>query len=396
MTKAQPAIQPSQLLVLAIAIALTALISAPSHAQTFKVLYNFTSTDNAESPLAGFAIDASGNLYGTASAGGSSGAGSVFRITAAGKMRVLYSFKGGADGANPQASLKRGPNGGLYGTTSAGGAFGNGTVFKVTPEGVETVLYNFKGGADGADPQAGVFKDKEDNLYGTTFAGGASGAGTVFKVTKEGQETILHSFGSQGTNPVAGVTFDAAGNIYGTTSTGGHDGNGTVYQLAANSGWAETTLHDFALGTDGGVPYGGLIFDGSGNIYGATTEGGIAGSNGGGTIFELTPNGSSWTFSTLYVLPGSGISGSFRNLLLDSSGNLYATTHCDGAYSAGTVYKLTNSGGTWTYSELYTFTGGTDGLYSFSNLVADKLGNLYGTTKQGGQNGYGVVFKVTP
>ena len=396
MTDKQPSHRTKPLLVFAIAFAFAALASIPSHAQTFSVLYNFTNGNDGGNPAAGFVVDKLGNLYGTASAGGASGAGTVFEITAAGKMVVLYSFKGGTDGATPLAGLYRGLSGNLFGTTSAGGATGNGTVFEVTPKGVEKVLYSFKGGADGSDPQGVLTMDKAGNFYGTTFAGGASGAGTVFKITRSGQETVLHSFGSLGTNPVAGVTFDKSGNLWGSTSTGGADGNGTVFELTASAGWTETTAHDFALGTDGGVPYSGLIFDKAGNIYGATTEGGISGSNGGGTIFELTPNGSSWTFNSLHTLPGSGISGSFRNLLLDASGNIYATTHCDGANSAGTVYKLTNSGGTWKYTELYTFTGGTDGLYSFSNLAADKAGNLYGTTRFGGANGDGVVFKVTP
>jgi uncharacterized repeat protein (TIGR03803 family) len=383
------------LLVFAIAVTLASL-AVHSQAQTFKVLYNFTNGDDGANPLDGF-VAVSGYLYGTTSAGGSSGAGTVFKISEAGKFTPLYSFKGGTDGSSPQASLLREASGDLYGTTSSGGAYGNGTIFRVTPKGVETVLYSFKGGTtDGADPQAALVVDSAGNLYGTTFAGGTSGAGTVFELTKKGKESVLHSFGSLGTNPVAGVTFDAAGNLYGTTSTGGLDGNGTVYELAAQSAWAETTLHDFTLGTDGGVPYAGLVFDGSGNIFGATTDGGASGSDGGGTIFELTPDGTGWTFNTLYGLAGWGISGSFRNVLLDASGNIYATTHCDGAYNSGTVYKLTNSGGTWTYDELYTLTGGSDGQYSFSNLVADKKGNLYGTARQAGGDGYGVVFKVTP
>ncbi|MGB9199251.1 MAG: choice-of-anchor tandem repeat GloVer-containing protein [Terriglobales bacterium] len=381
--------------VILIALAFAALASSQLHAQTFKVLYGFTGETDGANPLAGFVADNAGNLYGTANAGGAYGAGIVFKITRKGQMIVLYNFTGGTDGANPEASLLRDHTGSFYGTTNAGGAFGNGVVFKMTPKGKETVLYSFKGGADGANPEARLAEDEAGNFYGTTFSGGASNSGTVFEVTRKGQETLLHSFsGSDGANPVAGVTFDKSGNLYGTTSVGGLYGNGNVFELA-KSGWTETSLHDFQLGSDGGVPYGGLVFDASGNIFGSTTDGGSSGSDGGGTIFELTPNGTSWTFNTIYALAGWGISGTFRDLLLDASGNIYATTHCDGAYNAGTVYKLTNSEGIWSYTELYTFTGGSDGLYSFSNLVADKQGHLYGTTNQGG-SGYGVVFEVTP
>jgi uncharacterized repeat protein (TIGR03803 family) len=211
-------------------------------------------------------------------------------------------------------------------------------------------------------------------------------------------ETVLHSFsGSDGATPVAGLAIDKSGNLYGTSSAGGANGDGNVFELTlSGSTWTIKTLYDFQMNADGGIPYGSLIFDGTGNLYGAATDGGASGSNGGGTVFELTPDGENWTFTTLYGLAGWGISGSFRNLLLDASGNIYATTHCDGADNSGTVYKLTKSGGTWNYTELYTFTGGTDGQYSFSNLVFDAKGNLSGTTRQGGENGYGVVFKVTP
>jgi uncharacterized repeat protein (TIGR03803 family) len=396
MPKQLPSTRINHLLAFAIAFAIGALASSEAHAQTFKVAYNFTNGDDGGNPLAGLVMNKAGNFYGTTSAGGNSGAGTVFKITKAGKMVVLYNFTGGAEGGSPQASLLlKGST--LYGTTSSGGAFGNGVVFKMSGKGVERVLYSFKGGTDGSSPQASLAIDAAGNFYGTTFAGGTSGNGTVFEVTPKGRETILHSFGGgDGANPVAGVTFDTSGNLYGTTSAGGLYGNGNVFQLTAESGWTETTLHDFQLGTDGGVPYSGLVFDGSGNMFGATTDGGQGGSNGGGTVFELTPSGGNWTFNTLYALAGWGISGSFRDLLLDASGNIFATTHCDGQNDAGTVYELANSGGVWTYTELYTFTGGSDGLYSFSNLVADKEGNLYGTTKQGGANGYGVVFKVTP
>jgi uncharacterized repeat protein (TIGR03803 family) len=161
------------------------------------------------------------------------------------------------------------------------------------------------------------------------------------------------------------------------------------------SGWNETILHSFAMQNDGATPYAGLVFDSSDNLYGTTTDGG-SGGDGGGTVFELTYSARTWTFKTLDVLAGSGISGTYRNVLLDASGNIYATTHCDGTYSSGTVYKLTPSGSSWNYSSLYVFTGQDDGFYSFSNLVFDAQGNLYGTTKNGGSGGYGVVFKITP
>jgi uncharacterized repeat protein (TIGR03803 family) len=182
--------------------------------------------------------------------------------------------------------------------------------------------------------------------------------------------------------------------LYGSTSAGGSYGSGTVFQLKrSKSGWTENILYNFQGGNDGNVPYAGVILDHSGNLYGGATGGGTG---GGGTIFELTPSSGGWTFSVLYNLAGSPVSGPFRNLKMDASGNLYGTTHCDGAYSDGTVYKLTPSGGTWTYTSLYVFTGGADGYYSFSNLVFDKQGNLYGTTIYGGTNVYGVAFKITP
>jgi uncharacterized repeat protein (TIGR03803 family) len=158
------------------------------------------------------------------------------------------------------------------------------------------------------------------------------------------------------------------------------------------SGWTENILHEFQNGDDGAVPFAGLIADKAGNFYGAAADGGTG---GGGVVFKLTPESGSWTFTVLYSQAGWGVSGTFRNLLLDGAGNLYGTTHCDGTPEAGTVYKLTPASGTWTYTSLYVFTGGTDGLYSFSNLVVDG-GKLYGTTNEGGTDDGGVVFEVTP
>jgi uncharacterized repeat protein (TIGR03803 family) len=377
-----------------------ALFAGPQvQAQTFSVIHSFTGGTDGGYPLSGFVIGASGNLFGTASSGGKFGAGVVFGLSETGGEKVLYSFTGGTDGANPNSSLIFDASGNLYGTTYAGGANGFGTVFEVTQAGQETVLYSFKGGADGANPESKLSFDAAGDLYGTTFAGGAYNGGTVFEVVKGGTEKLLYSFGNgtDGANPVAGVTLTKTGSIFGTTSAGGAYGYGTVFQLApVQSSWKEYILHHFEMLSDGATPYAGLVFNASGSLLGATTAGGGESGDGGGTIFELTYSTSGWSFSVLDGLAGSGISGTYRNVALSASGNIYATTHCDGPYSAGTVYELTPSGSSWTYNPLYAFTGQSDGLYSFSNLVLDQQGNLYGTTKNGGADGYGVAFKITP
>lgn len=372
---------------------------SPGRAQSFSVIHNFAGNDGS-GPLAGLAMDAKENLYGTASSGGVYGDGVVFKASRNGAEMVLHSFGHGTDGSTPESSVILDAAGNLYGTTYVGGTFSSGTVFRISPKGTEAVLYSFGGGADGANPIAGLAMDKGGNLYGTTSAGGTFNAGTVFKVSPTGKHAVLYNFGqgvNDGSTPVAGVTLDPKGNLYGATSVGGAAGYGTLFELTpSGTQWKEVTLHQFEMQSDGGTPYAGLIFDLAGNLYGAATQGGD-GSGGGGTVFELTPSAGGWSFHVVYGLAGWNISGTFRDLLYDNStGTLYATTHCDGTYDSGTVYELTSSNGTWLYTQLYTFTGGSDGLYSFSNVVLDKAGNLYGTTNLGGANGMGVIFRVKP
>jgi uncharacterized repeat protein (TIGR03803 family) len=256
---------------------------------TETVLYRFTGIDGDGFPQNGAVRDSSGNLYGTTQNGGPDNAGTVFKVDPSGKKTVLYSFTGSTDGAYPMAGVVLDAKGNLYGTTSGGGLYsfgGYGTVFKLDPTGKETVLYTFMGANDGSSPEAGVIRDSQGNLYGTTYLGGTAGAGTVFKVDPQGQETVLHNFagGNDGGLPIgASLARDSAGNLYGTTPQGGSTDFGVVFKINAKGN--ETILHTFS-GSDGKIPYGTLILDKAGNLYGTTYEGGAY---GGGVVFKIAP-----------------------------------------------------------------------------------------------------------
>ena len=402
------------MLTIAAMFALTVVLTQPAQAQTFKVIHTFTGGGDGANPYAGLTMDQAGNLYGTASLGGGSGNGTVFRVSKKGSGWVftpLYSFQGPPDGANPEARVVFGPDGILYGTTSFGGGCGGcGTVFTLKPYPTacttalcgwqETVLYSFKGGSDGMNPTLGdLIFDKAGNLYGTTSGGGAYGHGTVFElVPSQGgwTERVLYSFtgGSDGSQPFGGPIFDNAGNLYGTTIRGGTYGWGTVYELTpSGSGWTVNVLYTFQGKNDGSYPFGGLVFDQSGNLYG---DNWYAGQYVGGTVFKLAPSNGSWTYSVVYSLSGSGNRGPAASLVMGGAGNLYGTTLNDGPYGSGNVFRLTPSGGGWTYTPLYDFTGGNDGGEPICNVTFDANGNLYGTTYYGGAHGYGVIWEITP
>jgi uncharacterized repeat protein (TIGR03803 family) len=198
------------------------------------------------------------------------------------------------------------------------------------------------------------------------------------------------------------MIFDHEGNLYGTTYFGGSTNAGTVFQLMpSGSGWIENTLYSFQGNSDGRFPYSGLIIDQSGNLYGTTTD---AGSGGGGTVFELSPSAGGWTYSVLYSLTGSlgGSCGPAYALVMDAAGNLYNTTECDGANGKGNAFELTKTGSNWTYNSLHDFTGGSDGAFPLSSVALDPSGNLYGTTYYGGNlncyapYGCGVIWQITP
>ena len=403
---------------LAMALALTVVATPAAHAQTFTVLHSFTNGQDGANPEAGLTMDKAGNLYGTAFYGGL-GPGTVFKLTYKGSgwtFSPLYSFPADeSDGANPKARVIFGPNGTLYGT-ALGGNPGYGVIFNLKPPvtacksvfcpWTETVLHNFtRNQFDGIDPGSGdVVFDPAGNLYGTTIQGGSDGLGAVYELTPSGAESVLWSFtgGQQdGSTPWSGVIFDKAGNLYGTTTEGGDPacvgGCGTVYKMTpSGSGWTEKPIYFFTGGSDGANPYGGLIFDQNGNLYGTTISGGINGESG--TVFELTPNqDGNWNFNLVYPFNGNG--GPDGSLTMDAAGNLYGITaknDCPGCSTYGDVFKLTPSGGGWTYINLHAFQDGNDGGDPYGSVVLDPSGNVYGTASGWGKYGYGTVWKITP
>ncbi|HXM42776.1 MAG TPA: choice-of-anchor tandem repeat GloVer-containing protein [Bryobacteraceae bacterium] len=351
-------------------------------------LYGFPGGDGWF-PFAGLIHDSTGNFYGTTYYGGAADMGAVYKLDTAGNYAVLYSFAGGTDGANPLAGVTLDSSGSLYGTTNNGGEGGFGVVFKLNTAGQETVLHSFTGGADGEYPNGGVIVDPYGNLYGTTTYGGAANAGVVYKVDAAGQYSVLHSFNygdSDGANPYAGVIFDSAGNLYGTTYSGGAVGAGIVYKL--NAAGQETVLHSFAW-ADGACPSAGVVRDSAGSLYGTTY---LGGAGDWGVVYKLDTSG---VETVLYAFAG-GADGlePMSGVIRDSAGNLYGTTqYGGGTANAGVVYKLDTAG---QETVLYTFTGGGDGGAPYAGVIGDSAGNLYGTTHENGKWSGGVVFKLTP
>jgi len=342
---------------------------------------------------------------------------------AQGKYKVLHAFQPERP-TSEEGGLVLDAAGDLFGTTMYGGKYNEGQVFKLTRTAdgswKESAIHNF-GGYDGQFPAAGLVFDSAGNLYGTTYLGGASGGGTVFKLTPTTRggwrESVLHSFArsQDGWAPTASLIFDQSGDLYGTTpfSDGGQSYAGTVFKLSPkkDGSWSESVLYTFCSHSkcsDGETPYANLAIDTAGNLYGTTYYGGA---NNYGTVFQLTPNrDGSWSESVLYSFCSLAdcYDGGFPydGVIFDKAGNLYGTTSEWGAPpGAGVVFKLTPNNGTWSESVLYTFcsrTGCTDGATPQANLAFDTAGNLYGTTSGGGNIqrcynwGCGTVFKLAP
>jgi uncharacterized repeat protein (TIGR03803 family) len=329
-----------------------------------------------------------GTMYGVTFAGGANSQGTIFSVSPAGVETALYSFGAAGDGANPFGSLIVGADGNFYGTTVNGGQYGGGTVFKVTSGGVETVVHSFGNGQDGQNPYGNLVLASDGNFYGTTAGGGVNGEGTVFKLTPQGVETVLHSFDSSAGDAyhsVSGLLQASDGNLYGTSQGGGANNAGAVFKISLQG--VESVLHSFAGGSDGAGPTQGLIQGVDGSLYGTTGDGG---SGAAGVLYKITLAG---RVSIIYTFGQSYLDGEGPNctLVQGSDGNFYGTTQRGGANFAGTIFEVTPAG---SETVLYSF-GNTpgDGLVPSSGLIYHYNGHFFGTTSAGGTNNSGTVFK---
>ena len=376
------------------------LQSAAADAAGLHTVYSFRGGNDGDEPMAPLIGDGQGNLLGTTSAGGAvcggDYCGTVFRLGALGNETQLYIFQGGSDGVTPESGLLMDGAGNLYGTTSLGGGAGGcsdgqingcGIVFKLAPDGAETVLFRFDGGSDGGGPAGTLIEDTAGNLYGITRSGGTKGDGTVFRLAPDGSETVLHSFtnGSDGGQPVGGVIADAKGNLYGVTSVGGNNEEGGVLFRIAPDG-TERVLYNFCSLSgcaDGAQPSGQLLMR-HGIFYGTAAAGGDANA---GVVFAVTLNG---VESVVHSFSGSDGYAPAGGVIADGKGNLYGVTHEGGSNDNGTVFALAPDG---SETVLYEFHGGTDGENPSAALFLQN-NILFGTTSLGGANGLGNVFRI--
>jgi uncharacterized repeat protein (TIGR03803 family) len=411
------------------------------------ILYNFQGTNDGKDPDSELTFDAAGNLYGATYDGGGlgtctdGGCGTVFELTPGGGQwneTQLWKFSGISDGASPSSGLLLTPGGQLLGETYSGSNYGqNGTVYELTPNGGTynlASLSNFLN-TDGEYPKAGLVSDTHRNLYGTTAGGGSAGLGAVFELSPANGgggwiEKIIYNFTqgnvhtyyiSSGTFP-SNLIIDNAGNLYGETQNGGAHNAGMVYELSlsASGTWTEKNLYNFTPGTHGNDPFGGLVMDSAGNLYGTTALGGIGSvqgdpQSGNGVVFELSPGANGvWSQRVIYQFAGYPLDGGRpeAGLFMDQAGNLYGTTlrggngGCVGTNSeivgCGAVFELAPQAGTWKEAFLYSFQDtGNDGLYPSASPVVDSAGHIFGTTLRGGLGNSrcpscGTVYEITP
>jgi uncharacterized repeat protein (TIGR03803 family) len=359
-----------------------------SPAQTFSSLASFDGTDGAAPEYSSPVQGTNGDLYGTTDQGGASDAGTIFRITPAGVLTTLYSFcaqPNCSDGEYPTAGLILATNGDFYGTTQRGGIGDGGTVFKISASGKLTTLHSFNGN-DASEP-TGLVQATNGDFYGTAEYGGAYGLGIIFKITPSGKLTTLHSFGvTDGERPYGAMVQAANGELYGTTILGGPNNDGVVFEITTGGQFA--TLYSFCAQAgcaDGEYPTAGLVQATNGDFYGATGSGGT---DGDGTIFKITSAGE---LTTLHSFDGTDGQLVYATLVPATNGDLYGTTVNGGANSYGTVFEITTAGKLTTLYNFCMQAKCADGIFP-SALVQATNGDLYGTTELGGANNDGTIF----
>jgi uncharacterized repeat protein (TIGR03803 family) len=407
--------RPKTELMLAVLMTLGAVANLSNFASAgtkFIPLHSFVGGSNGFAPAGALASDAAGNLYGTTLDGGNTincggGCGIVFQLSplksGGWKFSIIYSFTGDDDGSYPAGGVTVDAAGNLYGTTANGGT-GCGAVYELTPNGTawsETTLHDFANEPDGCGPAWGVTLDSSGNVYGTTAGGGPNNGGTVFQLVPQANgtwvENVIHGFasGRDGYVTYSGIIMDTFGNLYGTTG-GGIYNAGTVYELSpSNNTWVEKILYYFPGGENGSQPYGGVALDSIGNLYGTTQYGGT---NNVGTVYELSPSSVFWKMKALHEFSG-GNDGGYppSGVIVGTNGYLYGMTLYGGYYEWGTIFSLATSGnGRWKEDVLHNFAEKFDGSTPQSGLVFDTLGNLYGATQNGGAEGDGLIFELTP
>ncbi|MCU1302277.1 MAG: hypothetical protein JWQ87_2561 [Candidatus Sulfotelmatobacter sp.] len=394
--------------------AMSTILASLASASTTQVIYSFTGGKDGEYLDTDLVVDSAGNIYGTTVQGGDFGGGTVFQLSPSGTgwtHTVLYSFTGGTDGGEPYKGVTLDAQGNLYGTAVTGGGGscegGCGVVFKLTKSGgtwTQTVIHYFTGGSDGSGPGSGVTFDQHGHLYGMTPTAGAYGLGSVYQLQPQTGGSwklhVVHAFtgGDDGSSGSAGrLILDGAGNLYGVATVGGAYGHGVAFEIVrSQTGWTLVPLYAFKDQPDGASPYGGVIFDKAGNLYGTTYYAGV---NDVGTVYKLTNANGSWSETVLYSFKG-GTDGSspISTLVRDAAGNLYGTTSDGGTNCAcGVIFKVRrNSNGSWTETVPYRFPGAPASGFAYNGMAPGPGGKFYGATTHGGPANDGTVYEFIP
>ncbi len=394
---------------IALAASLLLLLSPATSQAQYSVLYSFGDpavTGAGSMPYGNLVLGTDGNFYGTTEFGGTAGFGAIYKMTPGGVVTLLHSFKDGSvaeDGIYPYSGLIQAKDGNFYGTTLSGGTGTSGTIYKMTPAGVVTILHNFHNTfqiADGASPRSSLIQGKDGNFYGTTHEGGTGGYGTVFKMTPAGALTLLHNFpetnnAEDGKYPVAPLVQGTDGILYGTTFAGGKTSQGTIFSITTTG--TTKILHHFADGTvasDGTLPQAALMQDLDGTFYGLTSGGGTTGL---GTYYKITPAG---TYNLIRSFSDGSIIGDprmpYAGLHLGLDGFFYGATPYDYTNaSTGVVFKISRTG---LVTPLHSFVGNTaafDGFFPYTGVIQAPDGAIYGTTSNGGKFFSGTIYKYS-